>query len=191
MQRNTERHNQFMKNIFGIESTVPMKDEVEKAKTTTTDTKELVEEHEHLVKVLRSVSHDDDEKEADKQEKELKGYKKQLTKSNVYDRQISQGTYLKGMNETFEKGGFGSGRHRLSVLNEKENKELGKTKSGKPVYSHSNAMDYTDFTIQDHKDAIRHHMKEYDNPANDDLLGNKKRHLVIAQTHANAAGILN
>ncbi len=329
-----------------------------KSKTTTANTEELIDEHEHLIEVLRSLSHEDDEKEADKQEEELEGYKQHLKKGNIYDHQLQQSTYLKGMNETFEKGGegsrggkiightktgkpvyankdyheykdfsekdhrdasklhhekkqeytkgvshgttikgekmyknqnwskhhwgehthaqmaesiknsenkeainkvkeeakknrqtgdvhsnahgyhhqagggvaeydekgnykdtvpssfyhpgnahhkmhinvdkndiekggFGSGRHRLSELNQKENSEIGKTKSGKTVYSHSNAMDYHDYSIQDHKDAVRHHMKEFDDPKNNDLMGNKKRHLVIAQTHANAAGILN
>lgn len=40
--------------------------------------KELVEEHERVVDVLESPSHEDDKKEAKTQKKELAGYKKKL-----------------------------------------------------------------------------------------------------------------
>jgi hypothetical protein len=42
--------------------------------------KELIEEHAHLVGVLRSPNHEDDKKEAKKQAKELAGYKTKSVK---------------------------------------------------------------------------------------------------------------
>jgi hypothetical protein len=44
-----------------------------------TPASELVEEHKHLVKVLRKHKRGLEEKEADKQAKELKGYKKKVS----------------------------------------------------------------------------------------------------------------
>lgn len=47
--------------------------------------KEMVEEHEKLVDVLESESHEDDKKEAKKQKKELKEYKKEMKKGEDMD----------------------------------------------------------------------------------------------------------
>lgn len=48
----------------------------------TEPTRELIEEHERLVDVLRSPSHEDDEEEAEKQEAELAGYKREAAASS-------------------------------------------------------------------------------------------------------------
>ena len=56
---------------------------IEKSKNIITPAKEMVEEHKHLVNVLRSPSHKDDKKEAKKQAKELKEYKGKLKKSEA------------------------------------------------------------------------------------------------------------
>lgn len=45
--------------------------------------KEMIEEHERVVRVLESKSHKDDQKEAKKQKKELKEYRKELNKSEI------------------------------------------------------------------------------------------------------------
>ena len=46
------------------------------AKKVRMDVSELIKEHEHLIKVLKSPSHKDDLKEAKKQSLELKEYKR-------------------------------------------------------------------------------------------------------------------
>lgn len=56
---------------------------MEKSKNIVTPAKEMVSEHKKLVNVLRSPSHKDDKKEAKKQAKELKEYKKVLNKSEA------------------------------------------------------------------------------------------------------------
>jgi len=58
-----------------------------KAKKISMDKDELVREHKHLVGVLRSPSHKDDKKEADKQAKELKEY--EAKKADVSTRDSS------------------------------------------------------------------------------------------------------
>lgn len=59
---------------------------------------ELVDEHEHLVDVLRSPSHEDDLAEADKQAKELAEYREEagdeMTKSHVKGYTKNNGTYV-------------------------------------------------------------------------------------------------
>ncbi len=219
-QMRAKIHQFQLKNIFGIESQVPEKDEMNKAATKEQNMKmrkvfsefhagtlktsagDIVTNHKQAVAIAlseagikKSVEADDDNAYiqslvAFESIQKLPQYQ---ALNHIYNRRLTTSDFLKGFSSTFEKGGFGSGRHRMSMLaeNKKQNVSIGKTKSGKDVYSHSNAMDYTDFTVQDHKDAIRHHMREHDDPKNDDITGNKKRHLVIAQTHAKAAGILN
>jgi len=55
----------------------------------TEPTRELIAEHERLVQVLRSPSHEDDEVEAKKQEKELAGYKKDAVEQHNDSKMIN------------------------------------------------------------------------------------------------------
>jgi len=74
------------------------------------DLKEMIEEHKNLIRVLRSPSHKDDLKEAKKQSKELKHYKK-LNKSmdEVYSYtgpMTAADVTVASWNEYFAEGGM-------------------------------------------------------------------------------------
>lgn len=71
-----KRYHEFANELMDLKE----KPKIEKGKT---ETKELVDEHEHLVNVLESESHEDDKQEAKKQKKELKEYKQELRKSEI------------------------------------------------------------------------------------------------------------
>ena len=47
------------------------------------DRKDLIKEHEKLIRILRSPSHEDDKKEAKDQSKELAGYKDAKSSSKM------------------------------------------------------------------------------------------------------------
>lgn len=128
---------------------------------------ELVDEHEHLVDVLRSPSHEDDLAEADKQAKELADYKEEdseLQKSHVKGYTRKDGAYVKEHDDSrqakHEDGKALEGTSKLSGHVQKVTDALGnpggwkhedgKSTNSQPIKNggsmHMNVMD----TLGDH-----------------------------------------
>lgn len=150
-------------------------DEISKGKEKVTmDKKEFVDEHKHLVKVLKSPSKEDDKKEADDQEKELdeqikkakenkkvakvmgcydKGELKSSSGEKVKDKKqalaiaMSEAGLSKAEMDDLIKGGEGS----------KGGKVIGHTKSGKPIYEKHEQKHTQNYNSEDHSDAVNAH----------------------------------
>jgi hypothetical protein len=130
--------------------------------------KQAVKEHKRLVAVLESPSHKDDKEEAGKQRKELNEYKEKVVKKKLskYDSNVRKAlTASCGMGAPSAKvGGDALQKEQLIYKNENipqgapaNGTRIGKTKSGKDIFSHAKVASYKGFSPQDHVEAAEFH----------------------------------
>lgn len=138
----SEKYNEHSERITNLKNELTAaskikEGEVEKGKTMTVDTQEMIDEHKKLTNVLDSPSHKDDKEESEEQKKELKEYKEKLKKS------------FEALGVDYiEKGGVGSGRKKYST-----------TTSGKDILlspsKKSLEEDHNHFDSKDHHEASK------------------------------------
>jgi len=108
----------------------------------------------------------------------------ELTKGEIYEYLIDEinldidsAKRVYQLAEAIEKAGEGSRGGRV----------IGHTKSGKPIYANANHASHKSFTVKDHADAVKAHMKESDKHAKhlsaDDIENNDEGELSNKQIH--------